>query len=131
MRTATSYACDRDTRELGEDLAELRRIERAYRLLESRLERAAVKCHSVRACRSILDLGASLADARHDASFGSTLSLAEDAAAEARVVDIQSFRPIEFPKVAPESKIIMPMQIEACTIEGFVFPEFPKMEIVR
>jgi hypothetical protein len=85
---ATSFACGRETAELGEDFPELQKIERAYRLLERRLERAPVRLHAGRAIRSAHDLAASLADARHDASFGATLALAADAFAEARVVKI-------------------------------------------
>jgi hypothetical protein len=85
---ATSFACDRETAELGEDYPELMRIERAYRLLERRLERAPARLHAGRAIRSAHELAESLADARHDASFGATLSLAQDAFAETRVVKI-------------------------------------------
>jgi hypothetical protein len=85
---ATSFVCSRETCELGEDYPELLKIERAYRLLERRLERAPARLHARAAIRSIQDLSEGLADARHDASLGSTLSLAEDAFAEARVVKI-------------------------------------------
>ncbi len=91
---ATSFACDRETCELGEDYPELKKIERAYRLLEQRLERAPVQLHARRAIKSAHSLSESLADARHDASFGATLSLAEDAFEEARVVKIaRTFAP--------------------------------------
>lgn len=80
-----SYLCDRATRELGEDCQELQKVDRAYRLLEARLEKAAVKVQSDRATSAVLALGEQLADARHDASFGSTLALAQDAYAEAMV----------------------------------------------
>lgn len=85
---ATSFACDRETAELGEDYPELRKIERAYRLLERRLERAPVKLHAKRAIRTAHELAMGLADLRHDASLGSTLALAKDAHEEARVVNI-------------------------------------------
>lgn len=85
---ATSFVCDRGTCELGEDYPELLKIERAYRLLERRLELAPVRLHARRAIKCAHDLGALLADARHDASFGSTLALAADAFDEARVVKI-------------------------------------------
>ncbi|MDZ4869836.1 MAG: hypothetical protein SGI91_21130 [Alphaproteobacteria bacterium] len=91
---ATSFACDRETCELGEDYPELQKIERAYRLLERRLERAPALLHARCAIKSAHSLSESLADARHDASFGSTLSLAEDAFGEARVVKIaRTFAP--------------------------------------
>jgi hypothetical protein len=85
---ATSFVCSRETCELGEDYPELQKIERAFRLLERRLERGPVRLHSRAAIRCAQDLGDSLADARHDASLGSTLSLAQDAFAEARVVKV-------------------------------------------
>ena len=85
---ATSFRCDRETAELGEDYPALARIERAYRLLEQRLERAQPFLHARRSIESVMDLAQSLADARHDASFGAALSLAQDAFAEARVVPI-------------------------------------------
>jgi hypothetical protein len=91
---ATSFACGRETAELGEDYPELMKIERAYRLLERRLERAPARLHAGRSIRSAHELAESLADARHDASFGATLSLAQDAFAEARVVKIaRTFAP--------------------------------------
>jgi hypothetical protein len=40
LYTATSYVCDRETRELGEDYPELKKIVRAFRLLEHRLTAA-------------------------------------------------------------------------------------------
>ena len=85
---ATALACDRETAELGEDYPELQKIERAYRLLERRLERAPVALHASRAIRTAHELAMGLADIRHDASLGSTLSLAKDAFEEARVVKI-------------------------------------------
>lgn len=84
--TATSVLCDRETRELGEDYSELRKIERAYRLLEHRLAAAQTRLQAERALSTVLDLSLSLADARHDASWGATLSLARDAYGEAGVV---------------------------------------------
>jgi hypothetical protein len=91
---ATSFACDRDTCELGEDYPELKKIERAYRLLEQRLERAPVLLHARQAIKSAHNLSAGLADVRHDASFGAILSLAEDAFEEARVVRVaRTFAP--------------------------------------
>jgi hypothetical protein len=85
---ATSFVCDRETCELGEDYPELQKIERAYRLLEQRLERAPAVLHARKAIKSAHNLSAGLADVRHDASFGAILSLAEDAFAEARVVRV-------------------------------------------
>jgi len=85
---ATSFVCDRETCELGEDYPELQMIERAYRLLEQRLERAPTLLHARKAIKSAHNLSAGLADIRHDASFGAILSLAEDAFAEARVVKV-------------------------------------------
>lgn len=86
---ATNNRADLETRELGEDLAELRGIEAAYRLLMGRLGRARRRCLSDHARSSIKDLLVLLPDVRHDASFGATLSLARDAAAEARVVPMR------------------------------------------
>lgn len=85
---ATSFRCDRETCELGEDYPELLKIERAYRLLERRLERAPVALHARRAITAAHEMSEGLADVRHDASFGATLSLAKDAFEEARVVRI-------------------------------------------
>jgi hypothetical protein len=91
---ATSFACDPETAALGEDYPELKKIERAYRLLEKRLERAPYLLHARRAIKSTHDLSCGLADTRHDASFGSTLALAKDAHEEARVVKIaRTFAP--------------------------------------
>jgi hypothetical protein len=87
---ATSFVCDRETCELGEDYPELRKIERAYRLLERRLERASFRMQAARALRTAQRLNDGLADVRHDASLGSTLSLAEDAFVEARVVKVKT-----------------------------------------
>ena len=85
---ATSFRCDRETAELGEDHPTLARIERAYRMLERRLEHAQPFLHARRSIETVMELAQALADARHDASFGATLSLARDAFAEARVVPI-------------------------------------------
>ena len=89
IHVSHNFTCDRDIRELGEDHPELKRVEWAYRIYERALERAARKVHSARATASVMLLGEGLADSRHDASFGSTLSLAEDAYGEAMV------RPVE------------------------------------
>ena len=86
LYTATSYICDRETRELGEDYPELRRIARAYRLLEHRLTAAQARLRGRRSLSSVMDFSLALADASHDASLGSTVSLARDAFVEARVV---------------------------------------------
>jgi hypothetical protein len=86
--TATSFACDRETRELGEDYPELRKIERAYRLLEHRLAAAQPRLRAKRALSTAIDFNLTLSDARHDASWAATLSLAREAFAEARVVKI-------------------------------------------
>ena len=91
---AASRHCDRETAELGEDYPTLLRIERAYRLLERRLERAQPKLHARRAIETVLELSQSLADARHDASFGATLSLARDAFEDAHVVRMARERQI-------------------------------------
>jgi len=88
VHVATSYACDRETRELGEDYTELKKVERAYRLLERRLTRAAPALQTRRAIESVTEFNLLLADARHDASFGSLLSAAKEAHNEARVVRI-------------------------------------------
>jgi hypothetical protein len=82
---ATSFACSRETRELGEDYAELKKIERAYRLLEHRLVSAQPRLQAERALSTVLDFSLTLADARHDASWGTTLSAAREAFVEARV----------------------------------------------
>jgi hypothetical protein len=85
---ATSYVCDRETRELGEDYPELKKIARAYQLLEHRLTAAQPRLHSRRALSTVMDFSLALADANHDESLGSTVSLARDAFVEARVVKI-------------------------------------------
>ena len=89
IHVAHNFRCDRDTAELGEDYLELARIERAYKLLEARLERAAIATKSRLAAKTVLELGETLADIRHDASFGSTLALAHDAYHEAMVRPVQ------------------------------------------
>jgi hypothetical protein len=86
--TATSFACGRATRELGEDYPELKKIERAYRLLEHRLAAAQPRLQARRALSTVMDFSLTLSDARHDACWGATLELARDAFAEARVVKI-------------------------------------------
>ena len=83
---ATSFRCDRETAELGEDYPTVAGIERAYRLLERRLERAQPTLHARRTIETVMELSQLLADARHDASFGTTLALAREAFAEARVI---------------------------------------------
>lgn len=94
LHVATSYVCDRETRELGEDYAELKKVERAYRLLERRLTRAAPALTSRRAIEVVTEFNLLLADARHDASFGATLSRAKDANEEARVIKLaRTFAP--------------------------------------
>jgi hypothetical protein len=86
--TATSYACDRETRELGEDYLELKKVDRAYRLLERRLTAAQPRLQARRSLSTIMDFSLALADAKHDASLGSTVLLARDAFVEARVVKV-------------------------------------------
>lgn len=86
--TATSYVCDRETRELGEDYPELQRIARAYRLLERRLTAAQRRLRAGRSLSAVMDFSLALADADHDASLGSTVTLAHDAFVEARVVKV-------------------------------------------
>lgn len=88
LHTASSFVCGRDTAELGEDYAELLKIDRAYRLLERRLTRAALRLNARDAIRTVTEFNLLLADARHDASWGSTLDLAKDAHGEARVIKI-------------------------------------------
>ncbi len=79
---------------MGEDYPELKKIERAYRLLEARLERAPVTLHAGRAIRTAHELAMGLTDIRHDASLGSTLALAQDTYEEARVAKVaRSFAP--------------------------------------
>ncbi len=95
LYTATSYICDRETRELGEDYPELKKIARAYRLLEHRLTAAQANLRARRSLSTVMDFSLTLADASHDASLGSTVSLARDAFAEARVVKV--VRPREVP----------------------------------
>jgi hypothetical protein len=84
--TATSYVCDRETRELGEDYLELKKIDSAFRLLERRIAVAQPRLRARRSLSTVMDFSLALADARHDASLGSTVSLARDAFVEARVV---------------------------------------------
>ena len=86
--TATSYVCDRETRELGEDYAELKKIDRACRLLERRLAQAPPRLRSRRSLSTVMDFSLAFADARHDASLGPTVTLARDAFVEARVVRV-------------------------------------------
>jgi hypothetical protein len=86
--TATSYVCDRPTRELGEDYPELKKVARAYRLLERRLVAAQPVLRSRRALSTVMDFSLALADANHDESLGSTILLAQEAFVEARVVKI-------------------------------------------
>lgn len=86
--TATSYVCDRATRELGEDYPDLKKIERATQLLERRLAAAQPRLRARRSLSTVMDFSLALADARHDASLGSTVSLARDAFVEARVVKV-------------------------------------------
>ena len=86
--TATSYVCDRETRELGEDYLELKKIARACRLLERRLTAAQPRLRARRSLSTVIDFSLALADARHDASLGATVSLARDAFVEARVVRV-------------------------------------------
>jgi hypothetical protein len=86
--TATSYVCDRETRELGEDYPELKKIDRAFRLLEMRVAAAQPRLRAKRSLSTVMDFSLALADARHDASLGSTVSLARDAFVEARVVKV-------------------------------------------
>ncbi len=88
LYTATSYVCDRETRELGEDYPELKKIVRAFRLLEQRLTAAQPRLRARRSLSTVLDFSLALGDANHDASLGSTVSLARDAFVEARVVKI-------------------------------------------
>ncbi len=86
--TATSFVCDRETRELGEDYPELKKIERAYRLLEHRLTAAQPRLQAEHALSTVMDFSLTLSDARQDASWAATLLLARDAFGEARVVKI-------------------------------------------
>lgn len=85
---ATSFTCDRETRELGEDYPELQRIARAYRLLERRLIAAQRRLGAGRSLSAVMDFSLALADADHDASLGSMVALAREAFIEARVVKI-------------------------------------------
>ena len=85
---STSFACDRDTRELGEDYPELKKIDRSYRLLAHRVDRARHKANARATVRMLTELDMLLADARHDVSWQTTLDEAKDAFAEARVVRI-------------------------------------------
>ncbi|MEQ1866694.1 MAG: hypothetical protein ABL996_18815 [Micropepsaceae bacterium] len=90
LHTASSFACSSETAELGEDYAELQKIDRAYRLLERRLTRAAVRLNARDAISTVTEFNLLLADARNDAAWGPTLDLAKDAAEEARVIKIAS-----------------------------------------
>jgi hypothetical protein len=94
LHVASSFACGRDTAELGEDYAELQKIDRTYRLLERRLTRAAVRLNTREAISTVTEFNLLLADARNDAAWGATLSHAKDAAEESRVIKIaRSFAP--------------------------------------
>lgn len=83
---ATSFRCDLETREFGEDYPELQKVERACRLLERRLACAARHLASRPAVEAVTELNLMLADARHDSSFDALLARAEEAFGEARVV---------------------------------------------
>lgn len=89
LYAATSYVCDRETRELGEDYPELKKIARACRLLERRLAAAQPRLQARRSLSAVMDFRLALADADHDASLGTTVSLASDAFSEARVVRVK------------------------------------------
>lgn len=84
MWVSHSYAADRDTRELGEAYQDLRKIERAFRLLERRLARIEPRVHG-RAARLVHELAEALAEVRHDASMGAIVDMARDAFGEAMV----------------------------------------------
>jgi len=94
IEVSSSFVCGRETSELGEDYAELKKVDRAYRLLERRLTRSALKLQTRDAISTVTEFNLLLADARHDASWGATLSLAKDAHEEARVIKIaRTFAP--------------------------------------
>lgn len=84
MWVSHSYAADRETRELGEAYQDLRKIERAFRLLERRVDRAAPQVHG-KAARLVQELSEMLLEVRHDTCLGSTVDLARDAFGEAVV----------------------------------------------
>lgn len=85
MNVATSFRCDRETRELGEAYPALQAIDRKFAELVDLCEKAEAE-EAGEAKRVAYDLRQCLGDARHDAAFGSTLEQARDAYAEARVV---------------------------------------------
>lgn len=88
MNVATNFRTDRETAELGEDYEHLATVEAAYRALEATLIHVAVRVKSKRARIAVTEFAETLSDAAHDASIITTVSLARDAAAEARVVRI-------------------------------------------
>lgn len=95
MKSAASIyvaTCSRvgtETCELGEDFPELQKIDRAARLLEQRLTRAARNLNARTTIESVTELNLMLSDARHDSSFDALLARAETAFADARVVRIR------------------------------------------
>ena len=66
----------------------MKKIARAYRLLEHRLTAAQAKLRGRRSLATVMDFSLALDDASHDASLGATVSMARDAFVEARVVKI-------------------------------------------
>ena len=84
MWVSHSFACDTETRELGEAYQGLKAIERAFRLLERRLERAEPNVHG-KAARLVYELRQAIGEVRDDTCLGSTVDLARDAFGEAMV----------------------------------------------
>ena len=84
MWVSHSFACDTETRELGEAYQDLKAIERAYRLLERRLERAEPNVHGL-ARRLVYDLRQAIGEVRNDTCLGMHVDLARDAFGEAMV----------------------------------------------
>ena len=93
IHVSTSYRCDRETRELGEDYHRLVTVEKAYRALEAALEFVRPVMASKDGGAAVQGMLEGLANIRHDSCFGSTLELAKDAASEARVVQMRRPRP--------------------------------------
>lgn len=88
MNVSVNFRVDRETRELGEDYEHLAEVEKAYRTLEATLAKVAFKVKSKRARAVVTEFIETLDDAARDASVISTVSIARDAAADARVVRI-------------------------------------------
>lgn len=97
IHTATSYACDRETRELGEDHVVVRQIAESFTLLRQSIDSARYLVRSADAKRMLLELDLFLVDANHDTGLFTVAERAKEAHAEAKVVPIK--RPVAAPKL--------------------------------